>query len=191
VIRGYARLFTENITESAICQHMDTMVAESARPRPMPVMADHLWKMLMKAAAVGDIDELRTATDSNNRQLSAERGSQDRQLTMITLGLDAGGLGMRPAAIHRWIDIVAPADHEPVEPGHSLLGMPIVGWQQDWPPPRSRDCSQVDSGQQGRRLPPHTPARIPLDTNRHADQRPRQSQPPGTEAPAYPEMVPG
>jgi hypothetical protein len=178
VVRRHTRLVAEQMTEPAALVDPDVVVTVSAECRAMPIMADHVRKMLMQSAAVCHRDELRTATDSENRPAQLERRFHQRQLTVIPFRPDTGGLWMRPGSIHRRADVAATAHNQSVKYGQRLLGTTLVWWQEHRSSPGAGDGIEVACGQQCRRLIPDPPARVLFDRSRHSDDRPGQYKPP-------------
>ena len=109
---------------------LDVVVAELAGRVLVVVVADELGQVLMEITAAGDVQDLATAADGEDRQVSLERSLEQCQLRPVALRHDAFGLGVRLLAVRLGIEIGAARQQQAVERLERLVDRLLGGRDQ-------------------------------------------------------------
>jgi hypothetical protein len=72
--------------------------------------------MLAQGPASGHVEQLHSAADAKYRQPLCQRGGEQLQLRLITLGVDAARPRVRLRPIAGGVDVAAAGENEPVQP---------------------------------------------------------------------------
>ena len=81
----------------------------------MLVVAEALREVLQECAAIGHIDELHAATDSEHGKVALDRAPHERDLEAVALGNGVNSLEMRLLAVCGGVDVDAARQYETVE----------------------------------------------------------------------------
>ena len=81
----------------------------------MLVVADDVGEVLMECAAEGDVENLRTSADAEQRQPARQRPADQGQFPCVAIARRFVGARVRSLTVGGGVDVAAAGDHQTVE----------------------------------------------------------------------------
>ena len=116
--------------------------------------------MLHEISSAGDVQHLAPATHGEDRQVPAERGLQERELSAVPLRADLDRLGMRLGAVRLGIEVSTAREDDPVEHVERLVDRVGDGRDEQRPPAGLLDRANIGERDERRRLRPRAPGSL-------------------------------
>jgi hypothetical protein len=161
-LRGVEDLARRTMGERALGQaHVVVGVVEGAQRAAVLVMAVALGQVLQQRPAAGDVHELHSAADAEQRDAALHRAACERDLEDVALGHRPARLGVRLRPVGTGVDVGPAGQDQPVDDVEQLVGVIVdrlVGRHHDHEPARRLDGADVGPRQQERLLVPDAPA---------------------------------
>ena len=119
----------------------------------VPVVADHVGKVLHEGSTPIDVEHLEAAADAEERQPVVDRGGEQGVFPRIAKRVCRVGLLVPLGPVPLGCDVATAGDDESVEPRDDLVGdvgIDRLGRQQHGDPAGVGDRGEVHLGQEGR-----------------------------------------
>jgi hypothetical protein len=156
---------------------LHVVVGELSRRVAVLLVTDHVGEMLDERPATRDVQQLHTAADGEQGEVSRERAVGQGELEAITLRHGLTDLGMRPGAVGGRIDVGASGEDQRVQPTEQLvgrLGGGVIRRQEDREPAGILHRAHVGPGRHRDHLVPGTPPHA-LERRADTDDRPEHA----------------
>ncbi len=110
----------EQRAEPAVRGDPHRVGAEGARGGPVVVIGHEVRQVLMQSPPAGDVKNLKSAADGQDRHPAAGGRGQQGELGRVTARLEGAGARVRRGAVGRRVEVRAAGQHQRIQPGHRV-----------------------------------------------------------------------